>query len=154
MGDHASPPGHVGLEQIIFGHGTTPDFEHGSNGLHQRIVTLQWHVHHLRECGSSDVVLRRPESPADDDRVAARQRRSKSQNDPLVVVTNVLVEVRRDAVRGELFAQPLRIGVRNLPEQQFAAYRDDLNSHESLPFGPGRNTERRCRGLGPRRSKL
>jgi hypothetical protein len=51
------------------------------------------------------------EPSAHDDRVASRECRSKGEEDPLVVVAHVLVELRRDAVGRELFAEPLRVRV-------------------------------------------
>ena len=53
-----------------------------------------------------------------------------------MVVTDVLMKVRGDAVGGELLAEPLGVGIGNLAEQQFRADRDDFNAHRPRPSCP------------------
>ena len=123
--------------------------EHRADLLDDLIVAHQLDVHHLGERCASDVVLGGPESAADDQRVGASERRSKGEHDAFVVVAHVLMEVRSDAVRRQVLAEPLGVGIGNLAEQQFGADGDDLNSHARRPFDHRRSSASRCRPSSP-----
>ena len=153
LGDDRGATGNVGLEQVVLGHRAPPRPEHRADCRHDLLVALEGHVHHLGERRAGDVVLSRPESAADDDRVAARERGAKRQHDALVVVADVLVEVRADPVRRELLAEPLRVRVGDLAEQQLRADRDDLNPHGRPLVCRRRSTATPCRSSGPSRSR-
>ena len=70
-----------------------------------------------------------PEPAAHDDAVAPGQRGAQRQGDAVVVVAHGLVEVRGDAVGGQVLAQPGGVGVGDLAEQQLGADRHDLDPH-------------------------
>ena len=62
----------------------------------------------------------------------------KASIDALVVVAHRLVEVRGHPGRGQVVAQPGRVGVGDLAEQQLGADRHDLDPHAlGLPGRPG-----------------
>jgi len=81
------------------------------------------------------------EAPADDHAVGARQRGAQRAHDPGVIVADGLVEVRVHARRGHLLAEPHRVGVGDLAEQQLRA-----TATTSILTPPARA------GLGGRRS--
>ena len=132
LGDHRRADRYVRLPQVRFGHLSSTRGEDRSHGVDHALVVSERDVHHLRDRLAGDVVVGGSESPAHDGPVAPRERGAQGEDDPLVVVTDRLVEVRGDADRGQLFAEPSRVGVGDLPEQQLGPHRDDLDAHEPL----------------------
>ena len=57
------------------------------------------------------------------------QRGAQGEDDPVVVVADGLVEVRRHAVGGHVLAEPRRVGVGDLAQQQLRPDRHDLDPH-------------------------
>ena len=53
-----------------------------------------------------------------------------ASDDAVVVVAHGLVEVRRHAVGGQVLAEPRRVGVGDLAEQELGPDRHDLDPHE------------------------
>jgi len=60
--------------------------------------------------------LGRPQSAADNHCVTSSERGSKGEDDAFVVIADVLMKMRRDAIGGELLTDPLRVGIWNLTE--------------------------------------
>ena len=99
-------------------------------------VPLERDSHHLGDGLAGDVVLGGTEPPAHDHAVTAVQRDAQRTDDTLVVVPDGLVELRGDAVGRQVLAQPGRVGVGDLPQQQLGADRDDLYAHCTKNTGP------------------
>ena len=108
------------------------------------LVADQLDAHDVGDGLAGDVVLGRPQAAADDDPVAAGQGGAKGQRDPLVVVPHRLVEVRRDPGRGQAVAQPGRVGVGDLAQQELGAHRHDLDPHAPLSLNARRPSARYC----------
>ena len=60
---------------------------------------------------------------------ASPEREAQRVDDPGQVVAHLHLEVRVDARRGQLLADPRRVGVDDLAEQQLGADGDDLTAH-------------------------
>ena len=133
------------MEQVVVGHRTATTAEHFADRVHDLFAAFERNVHHLGERRARDVVLGGAQPSAHNDGVAAGEGRSKSQHNSLVIVTHVLVKVRGDSIRGQLLAQPLRVGVGDLPEQQLCTDRNYFNSHSPRPSCRQRSSAIRCR---------
>ncbi len=124
-----APSGHVGLAGVVGRHGAASGLEEAGDDVHDGLVADELDPHHVGNGLAGDVILRGPEPAADDDAVAAGQRGAEGQRDPLVVVAHRLMEMRGHAGRGQPVAQPRRVGVGNLSEQELGADSHDLDSH-------------------------
>jgi hypothetical protein len=133
LGDDRRPRRYVGLARVVGRHLAPACLEEGGDGRHHLLVALEGHVHDLGDGVARDVVLGGPEAPADDHAVGARQRGAQRAHDPGVIVADGLVEVRVHARRGHLLAEPHRVGVGDLAEQQLRADGDDLDPHAARP---------------------
>ena len=129
--------GDVGLAQVAVGHVTATRVEHPRDHLDDRLVAHEPHVHDLGDRLACDIVLGRAEAAAHDDGVTARQRGANGEHDALVVVADLGLEERVDARQRETLADPRRVGVDDLAEEQLGADGDDLTSH-------GRHASRRA----------
>ena len=98
-----------------------------------RRVAHELDAHHLGDDLAGDVVLRGPEAAAHDHRVAAVERDAAwpSTMRPRLSPTFVWKWESMPAER-ELLADPRRVGVDDLAEQQLGADRDDLTAHGVL----------------------
>ena len=94
-----------------------------------RLVQLERDAQHLGDGLPGDVVLGRPEPAAADHRVAAGQGLPDGRDDAAVVVADLDLEVGVDAGQGQLLADPGRVGVDDLAEEQLGADGDDLAAH-------------------------
>ena len=95
-----------------------------------RLVADERHAHDLGDRLARDVVLRRAE-PAATITASLRSRADLQRLDDAVeVVADLGLEVRVDAGQRELLADPRRVGVDDLAEQQLGADGDDFTAHD------------------------
>ena len=134
--DDGGAPRHVGLTGVVGRHGAAPGLEEAGDAVHDLLVAHERHSHDIGEGFPGDVVLSGAEAAADDDAVAAGQRGAEGQDDAVVVVADRLVEMRGDAGRGQLVAQPGAVGVGDLAQQQLGADRHDLDPHPGAAPAP------------------
>ena len=123
--------GHVGLEKVVVRHLATTTTEHGVDLLDERTVSHEFDPHHLGDCIAGDVVLGRSEPAAYDHRVASIDRETQDLDHPIQIVADLGLVVAVDTDEGELLADPRRVRVDDLPEQQFGADRDHFTLHVS-----------------------
>ena len=97
---------YVGLPQVVLRHRPSPPAEDVADLLDERFIALQRHAHEIGNDVARDVVLRRPEPTADDDRIAAIERRLQRRFDALPVVAHLHLEVRVDAHQCQLLTDP------------------------------------------------
>ena len=95
-------------------------------------MPFQLHVEREGEPVAGDIVLRRTQAAGRDHHVRTRQREPERVGDPLDVVAHRLMVHHVDADLGELLRDPLRVGVRDLTEQDLRADPDDLRPHRVL----------------------
>ena len=127
--DEVRALGPVGLALVRHRHLAAATAEHVADVLDDGGVAHEPDVHHLGDGLASDVVLRWSDATAHDDRVAARQSGADGEHHARQVVAHLGLEVGVDPGQRELLADPRRVGVDHLPEQQLGADGDHLTPH-------------------------
>ena len=95
-----------------------------------RLVVHQLDAHHRGDRLAGEVVVGRPEPAADDDGVGlGEQARAASASMRPTLSPTFTWRQRGDAAGGQLLADPRRVGVDDLPEQQLGADGEDVTSH-------------------------
>ena len=130
--------------------------------LGQLLVGLERHAHHLGDGLAGDVVLGGPSPPQHDDGVGcARAPARRRRHDAVEVVADLGLEERVDPGQGQLLADPRRVGVDDLPEQQLGSDGDDLAAHGgNASGGPRRGApvtdrlSRRCHASWPTATRV
>ena len=135
--DERSAGGDIGLAQVVLGHPAPAGLEAGADALPDLGVAQELHPHDLGDRLAGDVVLGGAEPPADDHRVAAREREAEARHDAFVVVADLGLEVRVDAREREPLAEPGRVRIDDLTEQQLGADRHHLAAHHGPVRGKG-----------------
>ena len=123
---------YVGLEQVVVGHRAPAAAEHRPDPLDERLVPHELDAHHRGDGVAGDVVLGRPQSAADDDGVAAVEREAQHLDHAIEVVPDLRLVVAVDPHEGELLADPRRVRVDDLPQQELRAHRDHFTLHRFL----------------------
>ena len=136
FGDERRAFGQVGLAQVVPGHPPPARFEHPADARAHRVVADEFHAHHAGEGLARDVVLRRAEAAAADHGVAALEGEPDAPDHALEVVADFGLEMGVDAGEREPFADPARIGVDDLAEQQLGPDRHDLAPHDASALPP------------------
>ena len=119
----------LGLAQVVARHGAAPSREHLLDPGGHVLVEVERYAEHLGDGLAGDVVLGRPQPAAADDGVASGQGLADGGDDPGLVVADLDLEVGVDAGQGQLLADPGRVGVDHLAEQQLGADGQDLAAH-------------------------
>ena len=131
LGDEGRAAGTVRLPEIVLGHPPPARLEHAADARAHVGIAFERDAHHRGERLARDVVLRRPEAAARDHRVAARKADADALDHALEVVADLGLKMRVDADERQLLADPARIGVDDLAEQQLGADRDDFAAHDA-----------------------
>ena len=122
--------GDLRLAQVVGGHRRGPGPRTSPRcGPTTSSSSFEGYAEHLGDGLAGDVVLGRTEPAAADHGVAASQGLADGGDDAGLVVTDLDLEVGVDAGEGQLFADPGRVGVDHLAEQQFRADGQDLAAH-------------------------
>src|SRR5690606_33366910 len=129
VGDGRGAPGDEGLAHVVGRHAPAPGGEALEDAVGHLVVVLEGDAHDPGDGVAGDVVLGRPEPTADDHRGGAGQRELEGADDALEVVAHDLAVGVVDAGQGQLLADPGRVGVDDLAEQQLGADRHDLTAH-------------------------
>ena len=108
---------HVGLAQVVGGHGAVAAVEHRPDPLHHRLVAVQLDAHHRGDRVAGDVIGGGPEPAAHDHRVAALQRLLEGCGHALQVVADLGLEVAVYPGERQLLTDPRRVRVDDLAEQ-------------------------------------
>ena len=135
--DDRSAGGDIRLAQVVLRHPAPAGAEARPDALPDLWVALELHSHDLGDRLAGDVVLGGAEPPADDHRVAAREREAQTRHDAFVVVADLGLEMRVDAGERELLAEPGRVRIDDLAEQQLGADRHHLAAHRGPIRGKG-----------------
>ena len=106
----------------------------------QLVAPLERHAHHLGDGLAGDVVLGGAEAAAHDDGIGAVERLAERRDDAVVVVADLRLAQVLDAAEGELLADPRRVRVDDLPEQQLGADGDHLTAHRAGCPSPAAGT--------------
>jgi len=133
LGDRRGADRDVGLALVVLRHGPAARLEHGADALDDRRVAHQRDTHDVGQHFAGDVVLGGAEPAAADHRVGPFQRLDDRLAHAAEVVADLDLEMRVDAAQGELLADPCRIGVDDLAEQQLGADGNDVATHEAPP---------------------
>ena len=136
LGDERGAIRNVGLAQVVGRHLAPARGEQRADLLGHLGAADQRNAHDLGDRLARDVVLGRPEPAAQDHRIAALERETDRGDDPPEIVADLGLEVRIDAGERQLLADPGRIAVDDLAEQQLGADRDHLATHAALPPDP------------------
>ena len=127
--------GHVGLTQVVRRHDAAARFEDVPDLVGDRLVAPHLDAHDAGDDIAGDVILRRAQAAAADDRVAALQRLADAGLDAREVVADLDLVVAVDAGERQLLADPGRIAVDDDAEQQLGADGDDFAAHADLQLG-------------------
>ncbi|HVJ99056.1 MAG TPA: molybdopterin-binding protein, partial [Acidimicrobiia bacterium] len=132
----------VGLSQVVLRHVAQANAKHRRDVLGQRHVAHELDAHQLCDRVACEIVLRRSEAAADQDRVGTRQLILQRGNDASLVVADRPVFERVNSRRGELLPDPRAVGVDDLAQEQFGADREDFTFHPRIlplrsPTPPG-----------------
>ena len=124
------------LTHVVGRHAPSTRCEHRRDARRDGVVELESDAHHLGNRLSRDVVLRRAEPTAHDHGIAATERDLECRDDAGVVVTDLGLEMRIDAGQRQLLADPRRVGVDDLPEQELCTDGNHLATHGGASYRP------------------
>jgi hypothetical protein len=133
VGDGGRALRHQRLAQVVGGHAPAPRHEHLQDAVGDVVVLHETDVHDLGDRLPGDVVLGRAEAAAHHHRIRPGQRQLQRLDDAAQVVAHGLGVGAVDAGDGEGLAEPRRVGVDDLPEQQLRTDGDDLTTHLPTP---------------------
>jgi hypothetical protein len=125
------------LREVVLGHVAAAGREHRGDDLGSSLVELQIDTGDRGDGPTRQIVLRRAETATADDCVVAIERLGDRRNDAVEVVAHLDLSVAVDPRRRELLADPRRVRIDDLAEQQFGPDRNHLGAH------PGRLSGRR-----------
>ncbi len=89
----------------------------------------QRRTHHFGDRLARDVVLGRAEATAEDRGIAPLECQPDAGDDPPEIVADLGLEMRIDPGQSQLLADPGRVAIDDLAEQQLGADGDDLAAH-------------------------
>jgi hypothetical protein len=143
VSDRRRPARHERLAEVVVGHPAATAGEHLADAIGDRLVMFEIDAHHHGDRLSGEVVMGRPEPAADDHGVGLVQQASQLGGDASDVVADLDLHERVDATGGELLAEPRRVGVDDLAEQQLGADRQHVAAHQAAWRAAATGRERR-----------
>ena len=127
---------HHRLAQIVLGHSAASAGEHVADDVAERLVEFEVDAHHPGDRLTGQVVVGGSETAAHDDGVGLGQAPFELEHDPVDVVADLDLHERVDPVGGEFPADPRRVRVDDLAEQQLGPHGHHVTTHAPvLPHG-------------------
>jgi hypothetical protein len=81
---------------------------------------------------ASNIVLRRSQPATHDHRIAALEGKTQDADNAPKIVSNLGLKVRVDSVPSKLLAEPTRVRINDLAQQQLGANRNNLTTHNGI----------------------
>ena len=133
---------HLRLAQVVLRHSSSPGGEHLPDHVGDGIVGDQIDAHHRSDRITREVVVGGAETAAHDHRIGGLEEPPELGLDPPDVVADLHLHERVDAVRRQLPADPRRVGIDDLAEQQLGADRENVaaKSHSAVAARPTGST--------------